>query len=175
MVPRDSDIFESALSVVEEVYQSGIKQPSKIPRNAKELFQPLKEHVEKCVFLGELPSLRASTTASLSAKPNEMRTTQDVTNCLTKAKELLVSTHNLQRQKATEVLAFILSDVNRHWKSDVGHGTLIGYALRGYSLSCEVMRKMVEDFANAAYEKGLHVPCYTFDGQWAIFGGRDQN
>lgn len=60
-----------------------------------------------------------------------------------------------------------MSDTDRLWESEIAHGMSIGYVLRGWSLSVNVMRKVAVCFQQVCHDEGLHIPCEPFDGEWA--------
>ena len=77
------------------------------------------------------------------------------------------------RQRATEVLVRLLSDVNRTWKPEIPHAVPVCYAMKGYSLDSNIMRQMCDTVLAKAHEKGIRIVCTTFDGQWANIAMRD--
>ncbi|CAC5399185.1 unnamed protein product [Mytilus coruscus] len=46
------------------------------------------------------------------------------------------------------------------------HAVPIAFALKGYSVSTNIMRKMLKDVFIRCFEKELYVPVISFDGQW---------
>ena len=68
--------------------------------------------------------------------------------------------------RATEVLVFILGDLDRISSGEKPHAVPVGYALKGPSLSSSSMRDMILHFLEKCIDKGLHVPCTAYHGQW---------
>ena len=46
------------------------------------------------------------------------------------------------------------------------HAVPIGYGLKGYSITAEITRKMMDDILDECYKGGLYVPVVSSDGQW---------
>lgn len=51
----------------------------------------------------------------------------------------------LQREMASQVIVVLLSDLDRMWKPEEPHAVPAMYFFRGYSLSMETMRKLIDD------------------------------
>ena len=83
------------------------------------------------------------------------------------SKELLNSTNQLQRQKASEVVTFMLGDVNRLWNAEQVNAVPVGYFMRGYSLPTRVMRNLLQDCHQKLHAAGVQVACDVMDGEWA--------
>ena len=52
--------------------------------------------------------------------------------------------YNILRTKASEILCFLLSDLDRMYKPELPHSIPVAYGLEGYSLKSEAMRSMME-------------------------------
>jgi hypothetical protein len=59
----------------------------------------------------------------------------------------------------------MISDLDREYSFDQLHSVPIAYGLKGYSLSCSVLRKMTEMVLGECFKKGLYTPVCSFDGQ----------
>lgn len=81
--------------------------------------------------------------------------------------ELIAHVHKLCVKKASEVLVFLLGDLDRVYKSELPHAFPIGYGFKGYSMSTETMRKMIKDVLYALFIRGIYTPVVSYDGQWA--------
>ena len=55
------------------------------------------------------------------------------------SKILTEEAYELQRKKATELLAFVISDTDRIHNPNKLNQIPVAYALKGYSLTCEVL------------------------------------
>ena len=68
-----------------------------------------------------------------------------------------------------------MSDADRQAsKNGIDH-IPVAYALKGPSLTVEIMRKMVEEVRNACKQHGVNILCECSDGQWKniAFNSRD--
>ena len=78
-----------------------------------------------------------------STDPNTIRS--KLQSILNHAKECTSTLFKICRRKASEVNVWLLQDTDREWNAERPHSIPIAYALKGYSLSVEVMRSMCED------------------------------
>ena len=74
----------------------------------------------------------------------------------------------LLRSKATEILAFILSNIDRQFSPCLPLHMPIAYALKGPSLSIETLRIMLQEVRLKCKETKTRILCECFDGQWAM-------
>jgi hypothetical protein len=98
----------------------------------------------------------------------------DLQRCCMRADEAISTCHRLSCRKASEVLVFLLADLDRIYKPEVPHAFPVAYALKGYSMSSETMRKMIQDVLNELFVQGLYTPVVSYDGQWASLSIRDE-
>ena len=63
-------------------------------------------------------------------------------------------------------MAFVISDMDRIHDGEHPNQIPIAYALKGYSLSTEQLREMI-DVQNKCKAEGIDVLCEATDGQWA--------
>ena len=66
--------------------------------------------------------------------------------------DLIKEAYELQRRKATEILAFVISDTDRIHDTEHPNQIPIAYALKGYSLSTETLQKMTDIVWNKCKE-----------------------
>lgn len=157
---------------------------------AKEIKELCKDISNSSTFIGEFPSVLGTlhtneliidqdnlpyqtfqtTTPTLKKDYCE----KEMISTLVSASTVLKEAYQLTRKKASEVIPIMLSTVDRISNPETGHAQPIGYFLRGYSLSTDVMRNIAEDFMQACFVNGIHVPVQTFDGQWINLVVRDQ-
>ena len=173
---------------VKDIYSGPGKRPShKRPfsKECKDLFREFKN--TNTEFVCEVPSCYAKDTNisqtthdspfqfALPSQRNLDINRVDVATCMSTAASCVEDAYQLCRIKATEVLVWILADTNRMWQPEIPHALPVAYALKGYSLDCEVMRRMCDNVQQILHEKGLSVVCSTFDGQWNTLATRDGN
>lgn len=77
-----------------------------------------------------------------------------------KAKECIHIYHTICVQKASEVLVFLVSNMDRIHIQDLPHAFPIAIAFKGYSMTSETMRYMLKQVLHALFSKGLYVSVY---------------
>ena len=91
----------------------------------------------------------------------------DLIKVFLRCAQLIESCHNLSVKKASEVLVFLLGDLDRIYKPEIPHAYPVAFGFRGYSMKTEVLRKMLQDVLFTLFIKGLYTPVVSYDGQWA--------
>ena len=86
--------------------------------------------------------------------------------------EAIKDCHQILHEKANEILAFLAAD-SEH-KPIQCHLSL-AFALKGSSLSIEVMRKLVNDLCDNCTEHDIDVLCEVYDGQFLQLILKDDN
>lgn len=99
----------------------------------------------------------------------------DMKNILPKVKEGIIQSFELERRKATQLLLFVLSNVDRFSSRTSPLGIPIAYALRGKSMSSAPMRQLLSGVQNYLHANNITVVAQCFDGEWAQVGLRDKN
>ena len=69
--------------------------------------------------------------------------------------------------KASEILAFIITDLNRKFSTIPPH-MQAAYGLKGSALSIPTMRKLMHDIGKECKEERVKVLTECYDGQWAM-------
>ena len=90
------------------------------------------------------------------------------------SKILIEDTHELQRKKAMELLDFVISDTDRIHNPNKLNQIPVAYALKGYSLTCEVLQDMIEEVMDKYKMHNIEIVGNCFDGQWSKLT-RDKN
>ena len=181
-IPYVASFVDNLLSEVKTLYYTNVPhRPTKSSDKRKGLLQQIDECIQSCEFLGEFPSVTCleennTDIENLPGEPYCMgrRTstnsinlpTDTVCKTLLKSKSVLESMKQIYHKKASEVVLFSLSDTDRTWQKEIGHGMPVGYFTKGYSLTSECMRNIQSKMLNTCSESGIHIPCVTFDGQW---------
>ena len=89
--------------------------------------------------------------------------------------EAIKDSHQILHEEANEILAFLAAD--SEWKLIPGvpcHLPL-AYALKGSSLSIEVMHKLVNDICDHCTQNNIDVLCEVYDGQFLQLILKDDN
>ena len=126
-----------------ESYQQN-EGPTKTDKYIKQLEIEIDEHVQKCEFVGEFPSIIINTTTCLESevsttmpdypfvhatkkRSTTRRSTTSRVSCeaaikaLLKASTLMKESISFYKKKASEVVVFTLADSDRTWKKEIGH------------------------------------------------------
>ena len=160
------------------------KCPTKLPADIKDAKEQLKEYCKtKVHFLAEVKSVTAKEchhvhetcenndiqfNLHVDAGPccAEMCTPFDFQGTIFEIRDCMKESSLLVRDIAREVLVYLLTDLERSHTPEKQYAVPVGYAMKGYSMSNEVARKMVDDVLQDCYFGGLYCPVVSFDGQW---------
>jgi hypothetical protein len=88
--------------------------------------------------------------------------TSSLVDTVANLKKCIEKAHHLNRTRATEVLLFMLSDLDRHYKPEIPHA----YGLQGHILRADTMINMLDCILDACSKHGLYLPVFSSDGQW---------
>ena len=165
-VYRDHESFSAALEIVLDVYLCDKKKrPTKLPESHQNLRDDIEKGRKRCRFIGEFPSAIASDLPRLLENVRRI-TTDDTLKLLEQISQSFQEGYHLKREKATEAVVFLCSDLDRCYNKSALRWAPINWFPKGYSLTSEVMREIMESVLNECKERGLHVPAISFDGQW---------
>jgi hypothetical protein len=78
-------------------------------------------------------------------------------------------------KKATEVLVWFVSDTDRNRNPELPHSVAVAYAMKGYSLETDSMRKMHDHILYVCASRDINGACSCFDGQWLKLANIDKN
>ena len=73
---------------------------------------------------------------------------------------------NFLRVEASEIIAFVATDVDRVVKPGLPPHIPIAYGLRGSSMPLDVMHNMINDLRNDLVKRNCQVLCEVYDGQF---------
>ena len=96
----------------------------------------------------------------------------EVQRVFIRGSDAVKTSDSLCSHKASEVLVFLLADLDRIHKPEIPNAYPIAYALKGYSMKASVMRNMIEDVFQELFLKGLYTPVVSYDGQWSVLAYR---
>ena len=102
------------------------------------------------MFLGEFKTVKGHRkNILLNAEPRtatamDKFSANDLVNLLTRVKHFLNNSYDIQRERATEAVTFMLSDTDRMFSTNHINASPFCYFLSGYSLPVSTMRKIVE-------------------------------
>ena len=172
VLPNDS-LCQNILDEIHTVYfKDSSTRPKTVTPAAKELKKLLSHNAERCIFLGEFPSVKGFVPQSMDCsdekspyfvqKENTRSVTKmtydDLLKHLLLGKDILLETYELQRPVASQVVVYLLADLDRLWKIEEPHAVPVSFFFRGYSLSMEVMRRITKECKQRC-QFGCHCLC----------------
>lgn len=129
IVPGNEDTEKQSTITIDNIYHCKVpniyhcKVPKRLSHLLKEiqlLKQSINEHILNCVFVGEFPLVRASALSLQAVAVNgNFETTctfDDLIQSLLKARKTTEEAYNLQRKISSQVVVYLLADLNRLWK-----------------------------------------------------------
>ena len=139
-------------------------------------------------FIGEFPSCTAHNKEkeseniydrfvkhlSCNADDMESITLSRLQDSFINFKRWLQTMYNLLRTVASEILVFMLSDLDRIYDMECNNAHPVAYALKGPSMSTDIFSKMMEKVISEYEKNKLNVLVTASDGQWHLCGIRDK-
>ena len=187
----DEFTWELQCQVLTDFYDHVISsKPTKFHNRRNELKEQIKLYAQfECDVIAELPLVlgceivrnERDGESPFRKRKNfrqsfiDLKLLLDKVNILAaECKCVIKDAHNICRDKASEILIFMLSDSDRmKLVNDDTYTHPIGYAMKGYSLRVQTVRDMIEFLGNVLHEKDIPVLCECFDGQWANLAFKD--
>lgn len=157
--------------------QKKLKRPGKVRASLASLRTEVKEFPEvSCQFLGEFSSIKYLTDHDIRENVNELSKMDTVLRDMQTLKRWFKRSYELTRREATEILVYMISDLDRKFHMEVENSFPIAYAMKGPSLSSDAFREMTEHVMKECQSRyGITIGVTTADGQWHRFGIRDKN
>ena len=188
----DQDLWDKLCKVTTDLYPpDNATYPKRIHPDIKGIRKDMEAYtVNKVRKLCEVQSVKAiqcrhdqsavtephHQTHSHNVNLNARETrTDDLQNTLHKAGECINHAYQLCRLKASEVLVFLLANLDRIQKHEVKHAVPVAYACKGYSMKTDTMRHMIRCVLEECYNRGLYTPIVAIDGQWYNIAVRDSS
>ena len=178
-VKFDAQLWDDIYCEAKRVYLTEKVKPYKLSKAVHEIRDRLKSFCETNVeFVAEVPSVRAvlcNHSNDCDGQHRHYHTTPD-NDCkgmtlktfhqsVLSVHRLLDDAHMLTSPLATEIVVFMMSDLNRSYDPEKPHAVPVAYGLRGYSMTQDVMRKMIDDVLKKAKEKKFKVLVTSSDGE----------
>ena len=168
------------------------KVPQKGGQTVKRIKSGIKEYVKSNVkFIVEVPSVIAvdsGVSQTIESLPfqfpmpglsqNRIEVSvmkQDLIRIMTNAEKSTEICYNLMRRKATEVMVWVLTNVNRNSSTETPCSLPIAYGLKDYKLTTEAMREATNHVLRKCNERGIRVCSFSTDGQWINLMNRNEN
>ena len=176
IVPCNDSVCEACQSIISNIYMDQEpRRPTRLSKESKELKELLKQHVSKCKFVGEFPSVKSQNSTDKLNENEKEFSYNDLTSSLLKARTSVKDAYNLKRTFASQVVVHLLSDLDRMWKSELPHAVTVMYYYRGYSLPMDTARTLLEHCRNACKAKGLDIVATASDGEFLPLMVKDKN
>ena len=192
LVSKHDFTWELECQVLTDFYDHAISsKPTKFHSKRNELKKQVKLYFQfKCDVIAELPVVHGcEIVCNERDGDSPFRKRKDFTHSRIDLKLLLdkvnivaaeskcvvKDAHNICRDKASEILLFMLSDSDRmKLINDDTYTHPLGYTMKGYSLKVETICDMIEYLQNVLHQKNIPVLCECFDGQWANLAFKDR-
>ena len=185
----DSDLWQSITQELELTYGLNGERPKRRSSNYDELRNKIDQYIdEKVVFIGEFKSVVGEECAAKDGNMDEpfcvhsnsvdtvsTLKIDDVGQLLFESQNMFKNAYQLCRQRATEFLGFMVSDLDRTTSATEIYSIPVAFAMKGYSLPTHILREMIENVLMECASAGLYVPVCSFDGQWYRISVRDRN
>ena len=88
--------------------------------------------------------------------------------------KVIMQAYNLQHQKASEILLFVITDSDRAFNKDKPSTIPLAYALKECSIKVATARKMINMVRDRLKENKTSTLCKSVDGQWSGVVFRDE-
>ena len=84
---------------------------------------------------------------------------------LLQGKEIILDANDLKRNIASQVIVFLLAELDRLWKEEEPHAIPVAYFFRGYSLSMDIFREILEVCKEKCIASDIDVIVSAADGE----------
>lgn len=174
-VQYDAELWHEILRICVNIYcGENVRRPSKVQdHNLKARLSTFVEHNTR--LLAEVKSVSASPCSHLNSSENatgfkhffthSCRDDQSMSNlnysvqsaCNTyyNLKNGIKDAHEKTKNGCTEILVWVVSDLNRHYNPEKAHALPVAYGLKGYSLSTQILRNMHVEMIMELHRKGI--------------------
>lgn len=167
-VERNQTLFQKAMKLALEMYDgTDIKKPSKLTQEMKNLKIEIKDESKKEEIIGRFDSCIATDCGQVVLNAR-ISNADSLCSLLKDIQQCYITKYELNREKASEALVFLVADLDRSWDRQKSRSALVACFPKGYSLDCETMRGISELVYNTCHMNGLHITCQSFDGQWHV-------
>lgn len=97
----------------------------------------------------------------------------DVQNTLETLKMWFIDTYECLPSVASEILVFMVSDLDRMYNMESENAHIVAYAMKGPSMRNDILRKMIHDVISTCEKHDLKIVLTSSDGQWHQYGFTD--
>jgi hypothetical protein len=187
----DPQIWAVIWDLMEELYAEVPRKWMGVPGYKKQVTKDLKEYILcNSELLVEVPScigMQSPVDSSLADGPYfspeapafTLTSSQSIADSIqvmcANSLPMVEDGYQVLREKATEILAFIITDVDRQFCHDIPPHMPLAYAMKGRCLPISTMREMMRRVRLRCQEAGTSILSESFDGQWAMMIFKDTN
>ena len=128
-------------------------------------------------LIGEFPSVNAEVTSAPTTSINDQHHRdpvavdygckniyiQDVLSTLHQCKQVLPDQYQFTRVLATEILVFVITDLDRLFHFEHNNAHILAYGMKGFTLLTDTYRKMLLYVLSLCKAKNLYIPLVTSD------------
>ncbi|KAL5010284.1 hypothetical protein ScPMuIL_012589 [Solemya velum] len=162
------------------IYDDKSSRPTRKSRTSKIIQEQIAHYVKSNVeLIAEMRSIKGEYSETSSVRENGTCTSdfyiESLIEILSSIKNDVQRCYNLTRTKASELLAFMISDLDREYSFEQLHSVPVAYGLKGYSLPISSLREMIDTILAEGVKRGLYIPVCSFDGQWSRIAVRDRH
>lgn len=90
-------------------------------------------------------------------------------------KKTIDDSYILSKANGSEILIWMISDLDRAYKPECMHASPIAYGIKGYQLTASIFRNVLHHILKNLYDNNIYVPVVSFDGQWYNLIVRDKS
>lgn len=170
---HDDEIWERIWDSINDLYSmDDAPRPTRNKPEQKTLLNKLIEYSETCPFTAEFPSLKSipcscTATNDIDHVFGSHKAQVSLNTCM-QASSQLKDDYEILRRPSKEILLTVMSDIER---MDTNNETSlyavpIQYALPGYSLTMDCVRKLFTKAVGECKSRDLRVKAVAFDGQF---------
>jgi hypothetical protein len=160
-----------------------ITRPTRTHPDLKTIKSEIKEFTKSYVeFLCEIPSCNAISERipyvqaendnllcvdkSLPVKYHQKGDPGEFMHILDEARSIIERGNDISRQRATEVMVWVLTNKNRNSTSTIPCSLPIVFGLKDHKLNSDSMRSATNHIFQECTKKGIKVLSFATDGQW---------
>ena len=180
----NKETYDKLWEIISEQFDvENPNRPKKLNKERQQFKEVLKSYVnDNSEFICEVPKIKSIEVGSLkkctilgpfrsvytckSPKRQFYTFVEDLHCTLNECSKYLNDACQLQRRRACEILAFILTNTDRFYKAHTPANNPIAYALKGPSINMDTMRLMIEEVRDKCKEENVDILTEVASGQF---------
>lgn len=177
----DQELWTQLEQEASMIYHDNSSRPTRKSPTSKIIQEQIAHYVKSNVeLIAEMRSIKGEYSMASSGYENGSCTSdfcsiESLIELLSSIRNDVQRGYDLTRAKASELLAFMISDLDREYSFEQLHSVPIAYGLKGYSLPTSALREMIDTVLGEGVKRGLYTPVCSFDGQWSRIAVRDRH